>query len=63
MPLLQFYKIKMRPSESTGGTDTNQVEDAKLEHAVHQVGLIEDEEEGKGVDVLANYREQWLLWS
>ena len=47
MPLTQFYKIKMHPSESTGGTDTDQVEDAKLEHAVHQVGITEEEEEGK----------------
>lgn len=37
----------MHPSESTGGTDTLQVQDPKLRHAVHQESITEDGEEGK----------------
>lgn len=47
----------MHPSKSTGGTDTVQVEDPKLECAVHQVSITEDEEEGKKVNVLEICRE------
>lgn len=38
---------KVHLSESTGDTDTIQVEDDKTEHAVHQRSTAEDAEEGK----------------
>ena len=52
---------KVHPPKSPGRTDIVQVEDPKLECAVHQVSITEDEEEGKRVDVLENCREPWQI--
>jgi hypothetical protein len=40
-------KCILHTPESTGDTDTIQVQDPKLEHAVHQESKTEDRKEGK----------------
>lgn len=47
----------MHPSESTGRTDTVQVDDSKLEHTVNQGCISEDERKDGGMDVHENCRD------
>lgn len=46
-PSPRATRSKVHPSESTGGTDTEEVEDAKLERTLRQESTTEDEEEEK----------------
>lgn len=46
-PSLSATRSKVHPSENTGGTDTVEVEDAKLERVLLQGSITEDEEEEK----------------